>query len=379
MLQQLLRRPRPDIAALLTIFAATAGVSGFFLQDAPRRLIAIGLLGAMALLLLRSAQLEGAPRRYGRYVAMQVGLALALAALQPGLFTFIFPALIVTFQAGLHLQRQAALLTAAVFMCAVMLSAAATGGWVGAFNAVLNVLGFPLALVFARVMRQVEEARQHNQRLLEELRAAQRRLQELAVAEERGRLARDLHDSAKQQAFALSAQLDAARLLLRSDPGAAEEHLRQAEALADGLRQELGAIIFELHPPALGQAGLTEGLRRYLAAWSRQQGVVATLSADGVGELPPELQQALFRIAQEALANVARHSGARRVELRLERQDGRLRLLIRDDGHGFAPDAPTPGLGLRSMRERAEALPGGSLRVESAPGDGASVEVVCEG
>jgi signal transduction histidine kinase len=379
MLQQLLRRPRPDVAALLTLFAATAGVTLFFLRDPAPRLIAASLLGAMALLLLRSQAWEGSPQRYGRYVAAQAALALALAALQPGLFVFIFPALIVTLQAGLYLQRRAALITAAVFMCAVMLSAVATGGWAGAVNAVLNLLGFPLVLVFAQVMREAEEARRRNQRLLEELRAAQSRLQELAVAEERGRLARDLHDSAKQQAFALSAQLDAARLLLRSDPAAAEEHLRQAEELADGLREELAAIIFELHPPALGQLGLADGLRRYLAAWSRQQSIAATLSDGGAGELPLELQQALFRIAQEALANVARHSGARRVELHLERQGGRVRLLIRDDGRGFAPDAVAPGLGLRSMRERAEALPGGELLVASVPGEGASVEILCEG
>jgi signal transduction histidine kinase len=378
MFQQLLRRPRPDIAALLTLFAATAGVTIFFLRDPAPRLIAVALLGAMALLLLRSQVWEGSPQRYGRYVAAQAALALALAALQPGLFVFIFPALIITLQAGLYLRRRAALLTAAVFMGAVMLSAALTGGWAGAVNAVLNLLGFPLVLVFAQVMREAEEARLRNQRLLEELRAAQRRLQELAVAEERGRLARDLHDSAKQQAFALSAQLDAARLLLHDDPAAAELHLRQAEELADGLREELAAIIFELHPPTLGQAGLADGLRRYLAVWSRQQGVAAALSADGAGELSLELQQALFRIAQEALANVARHSGARHVELRLERRGGRVRLLICDDGGGFAPEAAAPGLGLRSMGERAEALPGGSLRVVSAPGQGASVEIECE-
>ncbi len=198
--------------------------------------------------------------------------------------------------------------------------------------------------------------------------------QELAVAEERNRLALDLHDSVKQQAFAASAQLGAARALLRQDPAAAEARLRQAEELMDGLRQELAHLILELRPPALEGRGLAAALRDYAADWSRQTGLPADCRLSSEGRLTPEQEQALYRIAQEALANVARHSGARRVEIVLDyRPDGAV-LTLADDGAGFDLAEAPSGVGLRSMQERAAAL-GGTLQVESAPERGTRVSV----
>src|SRR5690606_545299 len=121
--------------------------------------------------------------------------------------------------------------------------------------------------------------------------------------EERNRLARDLHDSAKQRAFALSAQLDAVRSLLPRDPAAAEVHLQRAEQVADNLRQELANLIEQLRPPEMEQGGLPAALRRYGAEWSLQSSVALEVQVSGERPLPPEVEQALFRIAQEALAN----------------------------------------------------------------------------
>lgn len=199
--------------------------------------------------------------------------------------------------------------------------------------------------------------------------------QELAVAEERNRLALDLHDSVKQQAFAASAQLGAARALLSANPSAAEARLVEAENLMDGLRQELAHLILELRPPALAQKGLAAALHDYVAEWSRQSGLLAETKISGERSLPNETEQALFRIVQEALANIARHSRATRAEVSLSFEAQQTRLAIVDNGRGFDPQNIQLGMGTRSMRERAQAV-GGSFALVSSPNSGTTITVV---
>lgn len=199
--------------------------------------------------------------------------------------------------------------------------------------------------------------------------------QELAVAEERNRLALDLHDSVKQQAFAASAQLGAARALLKTNLPAAEARLAEAENLMDGLRQELAHLILELRPPALAQKGLAVALREYVAEWSRQSGLLAETKIAGERSLPSETEQALFRIVQEALANIARHSRATHAEVSLSFEAQQTRLEIVDNGHGFDPQTMQAGVGTRSMRERAQAV-GGSFSLISSPNSGTTITVV---
>jgi NarL family two-component system sensor histidine kinase LiaS len=189
---------------------------------------------------------------------------------------------------------------------------------------------------------------------------------ELAVVEERNRLARDLHDSAKQQAFAASAQIAAAKAVIGQDPGAAEKHLAEAETLVNALRKELGVLITELRPAALGDRGLAAALAGYASEWSRQSGISSAVRLQGEHALPLDVEQTLYRITQEALANVARHSGASKVDLWLGYAPDAITLTITDDGGGFEPGQKTGGVGLSSMRERAQAV-GGSLEVTSAP------------
>ena len=189
--------------------------------------------------------------------------------------------------------------------------------------------------------------------------------QELAVVEERNRLARDLHDAVKQQVFATAMQVAAAQALIERDPAAAKIRLAEAERLAGQAQRELTTLIQELRPAALANKGLAAALRDYCADWSRQSGIAAEVRARGERDAPLEVEQALFRVAQEALANVARHSGATRADVRLAWEHGALILVVQDDGRGFdADDVEGRGVGLRSMRERAEAL-GGALLVSS--------------
>lgn len=199
--------------------------------------------------------------------------------------------------------------------------------------------------------------------------------QNLAVAEERNRLALDLHDSVKQQAFAASAQLGAARALLQTNLPAAEARLAEAENLMDGLRQELAHLILELRPPALAQKGLAAALREYVAEWSRQSGLPAETKITGDRSLPNETEQALFRIAQEALANIARHSRATQATVSLSFEPQQTLLELVDNGHGFDPQTMQAGVGTRSMRERAQAV-GGSFSLSSSPNSGTTITVV---
>ncbi len=201
---------------------------------------------------------------------------------------------------------------------------------------------------------------------------------ELATLEARNRFARDLHDSVKQQVFATSLQIAAARALIeQEDKEAAESHLAQAGELVRLAQRELNVLIHQMRPAALEGKGLPAALSDYAADWSRKSEIPAEVHVRGERETPLEVEQALFRVAQEALANVARHSGAKSVEVDLIFDAGRLTLRVADDGRGFDPAKDNgDGFGLRSMSERLAKL-GGRVDVESAPDEGTRVLCVC--
>ncbi len=188
--------------------------------------------------------------------------------------------------------------------------------------------------------------------------------QELAVVEERHRLARDLHDSIKQQMFVITLLVGAAREMVADYPQAAQT-LNEAVRLTGQAQQELTALIHELRPLALAGKGLSAALRELLTGWEQSTGIMveAHLPDDLTAPLPAE--QALYRIAQETLNNVARHSGATRIRVDLLQEPERLMLRLQDNGHGFHPaQAEGRGLGLSNMRQRAGGV-GGTLHIFS--------------
>lgn len=201
--------------------------------------------------------------------------------------------------------------------------------------------------------------------------------QELAALEERNRLARDLHDAVKQQIFATAMQIGAARTVLAENPAAAADRLVEAEALARQAQQELTTLIQELRPAALDDQGLATALRDYAATWSRQNNIPVEFNVQGQRPLPLPAEQALFRVGQEALANVARHSGASQVNIHLAWEAAGVTLTIVDNGRGFDTQAVTggfgtQGMGILGMRERLAGL-GGRLQLTSQPGKGTTV------
>jgi len=195
---------------------------------------------------------------------------------------------------------------------------------------------------------------------------------QLMVVEERNRLARDLHDSAKQQAFAAAAQISAARKLLPQDPVAAETHVEEAERLINDLRKELTILIKELRPAALEDKGLASAIRTYAEDWSRQSGIELEVNVQHEHRLPLYVEQMIFRIVQEALANVARHSQATRAVIWLAYNKQNINCKITDNGIGFDTEKNPSGFGIRSMQERAKSL-GSTITIESALDSGTSI------
>jgi signal transduction histidine kinase len=195
------------------------------------------------------------------------------------------------------------------------------------------------------------------------------RSRELSALEERARLARELHDAVTQKLFSIRAHARAAAVLGdRGDCPAAGREIEAVAVLGAEAHAELRAIIDGLAPPDLAQAGLAESLRRYTALAGRAHNVDVTVTACATS-FGAAVDAALFRVAQEALHNALRHSGAARVRVTLSAEG----LEVTDDGHGFVSEASmTGGLGLASMRERAAAV-GGTLLVTSAPGEGTRV------
>jgi signal transduction histidine kinase len=210
-------------------------------------------------------------------------------------------------------------------------------------------------------------------RMAEQIQTLLATRQELAVVEERNRLARDLHDTVKQHVFANALLVRAARKQMERDPQAAAEHLVEAEELAGQTQQELIALIRALRPAAIADRGLVAVLREYVDDWSRRMGIAADVRVQGERATPLDIEDTLLRVAQEALANVARHSEAREAEVRLIWGEEQVCLTILDTGRGFElARADGRGLGLASMRERAEAL-GGTLAITSTA-SGTTVE-----
>ena len=197
--------------------------------------------------------------------------------------------------------------------------------------------------------------------------------QERAALEERTRIMQDLHDSAKQQALAVSSRLATARVLIDKNPAQTKALLIETEKMHDLLKRELTALITGSPPPLLEDKGIAEAMRDHVRQWSVQTGVQVNVHAESDLALPLDLSHALFRITQEALANVEKHSGASRVDIIFRCCSDPI-LQLHDNGRGFNPEQPASGFGLFSMRERVRKM-GGTLELASAPGQGTTVTV----
>jgi signal transduction histidine kinase len=191
--------------------------------------------------------------------------------------------------------------------------------------------------------------------------------------EERRRLARELHDGVAQDLFAITVGLTAIEQDRRRLSARSQEILLEAQSLAEHALRELRSRSYLLYPPTLDMAGLAPTLREYVTGLARRgEFDVDTSAVEDVGRLPAEAETALFRVAQEALANVVRHAGTDRATLTLRSLGDQVELRVEDHGKGRALDEPplgthASGVGIPSMRERLHLI-GGELDVDSGPG-----------
>jgi len=221
-----------------------------------------------------------------------------------------------------------------------------------------------IELAFLRMLRRLEAERR---------RAGSSALR--AQEEERARVARDLHDEVNQSLTGLLLRLEAVR---EAAPPELEPEIAETRALANQAMQELLSLARQLRPTALDDLGLSAAIAGQVEQL-RRSGLNAELrSEDDFSDLDDDVQLVLYRVAQEALSNAARHSEARRIEVALRRARDGVELEVADDGRGFAFEQSERGLGIGGMRERA-LLIGAELTIESRPGSGTTVRLSVPG
>jgi signal transduction histidine kinase len=259
------------------------------------------------------------------------------------------------------------------------------GGWtVG--GVVGPLVGAAMALLIGAGYRSLLRESAERDRLMAELVATRQELadreREAGAAQERERLAREIHDTLAQGLSSIQMLLQAAERADPTGPGAAQVRLAR-ETTADNLA-EARALVRELTPAPLAGAGLVPALRRLAETQWRRPDLALQVVGDDTIDLPMATQAALLRIAQGAMANVLQHSRATRATVGVERVGPCVRLSVVDNGVGFDPDDPLTGsgrpdsFGLAAARARVEQL-GGALRVDSAPGRGTTVTVEIAG
>jgi len=215
--------------------------------------------------------------------------------------------------------------------------------------------------------RQVVERTREIEQLFE-------KTKDLAIIEERNRLARELHDSAKQKAFAALAQVGTANEILNKNPKAAKHHLEEAENLVYEVIEELTFLIQEMYPVALKEKGLVATVREYLFEWEGRTDIQAEVNIKGERRLSLNIEQAIFRVIQEALSNVSRHSHADHVEVKLAFSEDQVEVIIADNGCGFNKEVKKNGMGLLSIQERIQSFEG-TVEVISLPDCGTRLVV----
>jgi len=250
------------------------------------------------------------------------------------------------------------------------------GGKVLMSAAVLTGCLFFFGALFGVLERMQGRLERRNRELLALHEAA---LNDLAVAEERLRIAQEMHDGLAQILASVNTKAQAVKEFLRG--GRTEEATRHLDQLASAAREVYADVresIIGLRCAALPGRSIAEALEEYVNTWKAHAGVDASLRIDGAPRLASNAQLQVLRIVQESLANVRKHADASRVEISLQQTAARFRMIVQDDGAGFNPSvlgrSELPRFGLSTMRERAESM-GGSFHLDSAPGAGTRITV----
>ncbi len=365
-----------DFTGWFTI-GVVAIISFLSIDDSGARWVAVGLCLAFAVMdgfCPRSIT----PRFKNVFFAAQTVLVVGLMALQPNMFAAPVLFFILSAQVMVDLGLRPAGLWIVTFAVITGAYSVASFGFItGLLSSLIYLGGYSFFGAFGKAMRDANDARQESQRLLEELRAAQSQVQQLAVAEERNRLSRELHDSLGHRLTVAVVQLEGAQRLIPTDP---ERAARMIGVMREQMKEALGDLrhtLAALRAPIEDDLPLAQSLTRLAQSFQDGTGVAVQLA------LPPELpplpaahRLALYRAAQESLTNAQRHAHARQVWLSVSANSGAITLTANDDGTGLPVGLPADlngGFGLKGLQERAAQL-GGELHLSAGPRGGAQVQ-----
>ncbi|MGH8794538.1 MAG: sensor histidine kinase [Stackebrandtia sp.] len=366
-------------AVTASLIAADDSLSG------PRRWGGLAVLAALALWYLGVGMraLHRGPGRLGAtYLALAIPLTVGLFALSPIGSVMLF--MLYPHIWALLVKRQTlavtAITTAGTAAAMLTMTDASAGGmWgVAAWSGAALAFAFALGLWITRI---IEQSRQRAE-LVSELSAARAQLAEVSrragVAAERERLARDIHDTLAQGFAGVVLLVEAAASDVGRDDEAARRRLERAGEIARENLTEARLLVEALTPAALSEASLPDALRRMLDRLGGELDVECVFEVTGnPRRLSTDQEVTLLRVVQEALTNVRKHSGASRVDVRLDYSGARVELRVADDGRGFDPLAPHNGYGLSGMRDRVAAA-GGTLSVDAAPSAGTAIRAEWE-
>jgi signal transduction histidine kinase len=345
------------------------------------RWVVVILLAAIAVVQMRMPKRESPPWRIHTYLGVHGALVAALMFLQPG--WTMYPVLYITpiTWASLVLPVRLGALWIAIYTAATAASFAVginlEEGLIALF---LYGILYAFIGVFAGALARADAARRESQSLLAELQEAHRQLQEyalhaeeMAVVQERNRLAREMHDTLGHRLTVAAVQLEGAQRLCSTDPDRAQV---MVGTVRDEVREALGELrsaVATLRAPLEADLRLRSSLQRLITNFEEATGfIVHQVLPEKMPELPGVYRLAIFRAAQEALTNVQKHAEATHVWLMLTSQDNAVTLLVGDDGQGVSLSGEQAGFGLRGMRERAAQL-GGELHLEPRRGGGTQV------
>jgi signal transduction histidine kinase len=366
------------VAAYLTLAAvAVIGLLSMY-QAGDRWEIAAGLLLAFGLLQARAPQLEAADWQIHLFLAAQTCLVCGLLVLNPSQTVFQILFFVLSPQAMASLPGPLGMLWIAVFTLVTGMFSIYSLGWPEGLL-ILSIFagGYLFFGIFGQALARADAARRESQALLRELEEAHRqlgayadRVEELAVVDERNRLAREMHDTLGHRLTVAAVQLEGAQRLIPQDPERAVGMVGVVREQVSEALSELRRTVATLRAPVEKDLHLRQALRRLANHYEQATGTTVHLMLpDQRPELSDVHRMALYRAAQEALTNAQRHARARDVWLQLTQHDAMIALMVGDNGIGLGVGDGSSGFGLRGLRERAAQL-GGEFFLEPRPGGG---------
>jgi signal transduction histidine kinase len=379
---------RNFLAYLIYIAVVARGI-GWNYETAPISAIIWIFLAIFGFFLFSEHALTKRLRYYPRiYILVQSALAITMLYLSPTLDFLGMLLLPLCFQSVQFFHAPLGFVWIGVLILALSGTMIIGPEWQAGLTSIVTGAGTGFLMgSFAYLITRTEQRRQENQRLFGDLQQAYRQLkdsaaqaEELAAATERHRLVRELHDSLTQTLFSMNLAVQSAQLAVSENPPQAEEQLVRLQYLTRNAVSEVQALLGRAPHMSLAKGGLADAIQQLANERLVQDGLQVTLEATGKRDLPQQINENLYRIAQEALNNISRHAGVNQALIRLSLKSPIASLEVIDEGSGFDPDSvkQVGGIGLAGMAERAREI-GWELEVKSGPGLGTHIRVAERG